>query len=133
VTIVSYSHAVMTCLDAATTLSSQDEIEVEVIDLATIKPMDRETILRSVEKTGRLLVVHDSPEAGGYGAEVLSLVTSDEKSFASLVAPPVRLCGKETPIPFSPELEKQVVPTKEEVVTAVRRLFRPVEPFLFSL
>ncbi len=133
VTIVSYSHAVMTCLDAATTLSAQDEIEVEVIDLATIKPMDRETILRSVQKTGRLLVVHDSPEAGGYGAEVVSLVTSDESSFTSLVAPPVRLCGKESPVPFSPELEKQVVPTKEEVVTAVRRLFRPVEPFHFSL
>ena len=133
VTIVSYSHAVMTCLNAATILSSQDEIDVEVIDLATIKPMDRDTILRSVRKTGRLLVVHDSPEAGGYGAEVVSLVTSDEKSFSSLVAPPVRLCGKESPIPFSPELEKQVVPTKDEVVTAVRRLFRPVEPFLFSL
>ncbi len=133
VTIVSYSHAVMTCLDAATVLSSQDEIEVEVIDLATIKPMDRETILRSVQKTGRLLVVHDSPEAGGYGAEVVALVTSDELGFTSLVAPPVRLCGKESPVPFSPELEKQVVPTKEEVVSAVRRLFRPVEPFHFSL
>lgn len=133
VTIVSYSHAVMTCLDAATILSSQDEIEVEVIDLATIKPMDKETILRSVQKTGRLLVVHDSPEAGGYGAEVVSLVTSDDLSFTSLVAPPVRLCGKESPIPFSPELEKQVVPTKEDVVSAVRRLFRPVEPFHFSL
>ena len=133
VTIVSYSHAVMTCLDASTTLRSQDEIADEVIDLATIKPMDRETIFRSVQKTGRLLVVHDSPEAGGYGAEVVSLVTSDELSFTSLVAPPVRLCGKESPVPFSPELEKQVIPTKEEVVTAVRRLFRPVEPFHFSL
>lgn len=133
VTIVSYSHAVMTCLEAATILSSQDEIEVEVIDLATIKPMDKETILRSVQKTQRLLVVHDSPEAGGYGAEVVSLVVSDEQCFASLVSPPVRLCGKESPIPFSLELEKQVIPTKEEVVASVRRLFRPTEPFLFSL
>lgn len=126
VTIVSYSHAVMTCLDAATTLSSLDEIEVEVIDLATIKPIDRETILRSVKKTGRLLVVHDSPEAGGYGAEVISLVTSEPEGFASLVAPPVRICGKESSIPFSPELEKQVIPSKDEVVKAVRLLFRPV-------
>jgi len=123
VTIVSYSHAVTTCLEAAAVLSAQDEIEAEVLDLVTLKPMDTSTILRSVKKTGRLLIVHDSPEYGGYGAEVSALVASDAECFASLRAPIVRLCGKESPIPFSPELEKQVIPSKEDVVGAVRRLF----------
>ncbi|MDY0243990.1 MAG: dehydrogenase E1 component subunit alpha/beta [Sphaerochaeta sp.] len=123
VTIVAYSHAVQTCLEAATVLSLQDEIDTEVIDLATIKPMDGNAIRQSVRKTGRLLVVHDSPEFGGYGAEVVSQVTSDAKSFASLEVPPLRLCGKESPIPFAPELEKETIPSKEDVVAAVRSLF----------
>lgn len=125
VTIVSYSHAVTTCLEAAAVLSLQDEIEVEVIDLATLKPMDKDAIIRSVKKTGRLLVVHDSPQFGGYGAEVVSLVVDDSDCFASLAANPRRLCGKESPIPFAPELELAVIPSKEEVVEAVRSLFSP--------
>ncbi len=126
VTIVSYSHAVTTCLEAATILNLQDEIDVEVIDLATLKPMDATTIRNSVKKTGRLLVVHDSPEFGGYGAEVVSLVTSDPKSFAALKISPKRLCGKESPIPFVPELEKEIVPSPLDVVNAVRSLFSTI-------
>jgi pyruvate/2-oxoglutarate/acetoin dehydrogenase E1 component len=123
VTLISYSHAVMTCLEAAAILSAQDEIEAEVLDLATLKPMDKDAILRSVKKTGRVVIVHDSPEFGGYGAEVAAIIGSDPICFTSLEAPVVRICGKELPIPFSPELEKQVIPTKEEIVAAVRRLF----------
>ena len=123
VTIVSYSHAVTTCLEASVRLSLQDEIEAEVIDLATLKPMDTQTILRSVKKTGRLLVVHDSPEYGGYGAEVIACVTSDSEALAGLQATPKRLCGKELPIPFAPELETEVIPSTEEVMQAVRSLF----------
>ena len=123
VTLVSYSHAVTTALDAATVLGLQDEIEVEVIDLATLKPMDTQTILKSVRKTGRLLVVHDSPEFGGYGAEVIAAVVNDMHCLAALSVPPKRLCGKELPIPFSPELEQEVIPSKEEVIEAVRSLF----------
>ncbi|MGE4584621.1 MAG: dehydrogenase E1 component subunit alpha/beta [Sphaerochaeta sp.] len=125
VTIVSYSHAVTTVLEAAAVLSLQDEIEVEVIDLATLKPLDTQAILKSVRKTGRLLVVHDSPEYGGYGAEVVAVVTSDERCFSQMLAAPKRLCGKESPIPFAPELELEVIPSKEAVVEAVRSLFSP--------
>ena len=123
VTVVCYSHAVTTVLEAATVLSLQDEIEVEVIDLATLKPMDTQTILKSVRKTGRLLVVHDSPEFGGYGAEVVSAVVSDLQSLSSLRVPPKRLCGKELPIPFAIELEEVMIPGKEEVIASVRSLF----------
>ena len=123
VTLVCYSHAVMTCLEAAAILSAQDEIEAEVLDLATLKPMDKDAILKSVKKTGRVVIVHDSPEFGGYGAEVAAVIGSDPVCFTSLEAPVIRICGKESPIPFSLELEKQVIPTKEEIVTAVRRLF----------
>lgn len=126
VTIVSYSHAVTTCLDAAARLSLQDEIDVEVIDLATLKPMDTQTILRSVKKTGRLLVVHDSPEYGGYGAEVIACVAGDSEALSGLHATPKRLCGKESPIPFAPELEREVIPSTEAVMQAVRSLFEVV-------
>lgn len=126
VTIVSYSHAVTTCLDAAARLSLQDEIDVEVIDLATLKPMDTQTILRSVKKTGRLLVVHDSPEYGGYGAEVIACVAGDGEALSGLHATPKRLCGKESPIPFAPELEREVIPSTEAVMQAVRSLFEVV-------
>lgn len=126
VTIVSYSHAVTTCLDAAARLSLQDEIDVEVIDLATLKPMDTQTILRSVKKTGRLLVVHDSPEYGGYGAEVIACVAGDSEALSGLHATPKRLCGKESPIPFAPELECEVIPSTEAVMQAVRSLFEVV-------
>jgi 2-oxoisovalerate dehydrogenase E1 component len=123
VTLVCYSHAVMTCLEAAAILSAQDEIEAEVLDLATLKPMDKDAILNSVRRTGRVVIVHDSPQFGGYGAEVAAIIGSDPVCFTNLEAPVVRICGKESPIPFSPELEKQVIPLKEEIVVAVRRLF----------
>ncbi|WP_320128238.1 dehydrogenase E1 component subunit alpha/beta [uncultured Sphaerochaeta sp.] len=123
VTLVCYSHAVITCLEAAAILSAQDEIEAEVLDLSTLKPLDREGLLASVRKTGRVVIVHDAPEFGGYGAEVAALISSDPVCFTNLEAPVVRICGKESPIPFSPELEKQVIPTKEEIVCAVRKLF----------
>jgi pyruvate/2-oxoglutarate/acetoin dehydrogenase E1 component len=123
VTIVAYSKAVTTALSAASILSAQDEIEVEIIDLATLKPLDAETILRSVRKTGRLLVVHDSPEFAGFGAEILAAVAGDESAFRSLKTVPKRLCGKELPIPFAQELEKNAVVSKEEIVKSVRLLF----------
>ncbi len=123
VTIVAYSKAVVTALAAASILSAQDEIEVEIIDLATLKPLDTETIIRSVKKTGRLLVVHDAPEFGGFGGEVLSAIATDEAALRSLKTAPKRLCGKEMPIPFSPELEKGSTVTKEAIVKSVRSLF----------
>lgn len=76
-----------------------------------------------MKKTGRLLVVHDAPLHGGFGGEVLASVVSDEEALRCLKAPPQRLCGKEIPIPFSPELEKQATVTKEEIVKSVRSLF----------
>ncbi|NCC65114.1 MAG: pyruvate dehydrogenase, partial [Spirochaetia bacterium] len=84
---------------------------------------DTQTILKSVRKTGRLLVVHDSPEFGGYGAEVVSTVVSDLQCLSSLRVPPKRLCGKELPIPFAIELEQVMIPSKEEVIASVRSLF----------
>jgi 2-oxoisovalerate dehydrogenase E1 component len=121
--IVAYSRGVTVALEAAARLALQDEIEVEVIDLATIKPIDSATICESVIKTGRLLVVHDSPLFGGLAGEVIAQVVNDEQCFAALKAPPKRLGGKESPIPFSIELERAVVPTVDEVVSAARSLF----------
>ena len=122
-TIVSYSRSVTIALEAAARLALQDEIEAEVIDLATLKPMDTRTVVQSVKKTGRLLVVHDSPVYGGFAAEVIAAVTDDSDCFHLLKAPPKRLGGVESPIPFSLELERMVVPSVDGVVAAARSLF----------
>ena len=122
-TIVGYSRSVPIALEAASRLALQDEIEAEVIDLATLKPMDTDAVMRSVKKTGRLIVVHDSPTFGGYGGEVVAAVTGDSACLSALKVPPIRLGGKESPIPFSVELERMIVPTVDDVVEAARSLF----------
>ncbi len=122
-TIVSYSRSVTVALEAAVRLALQDEIEAEVIDLATLKPLDSETIIQSVKKTARLLVVHDSPVAGGFAAEVVASVLADRDCLNLLKAPPKRIGGVESPIPFSVELERMAVPSVDDVVEAARSLF----------
>ncbi len=114
-----------TALSAASILSAQDEIEVEIIDLATLKPLDTETILRSVKKTGRLLVVHDSPEFAGFGAEILAAVAGDEPTsfLEDRSEAPLR---QRTADSFAQELEKGATVSKEEIVKSVRLLFTAV-------
>ena len=96
------------------------EISVEVIDPRTLVPLDLERILKSVEKTGRLLVVHEACIRAGMGAEIVREVV--EKAFDYLDAPPKVLGGLNIPMPYTPPLEKVVTPQKEEIVKAVREI-----------
>lgn len=119
VTIISYAKMVDTCMQAAAQLEEHG-IDAEVIDLRTLKPLDEEAILRSIRKTGRLLIVHEASRMCGVGAEISAIVA--EQAFGSLKAPIMRLTGPDAPAPSSYVLEQAFMPQQDAVVTAALRL-----------
>jgi pyruvate/2-oxoglutarate/acetoin dehydrogenase E1 component len=121
ITLISYSHAVRTCLEAADLLSVEG-VGVEVVDLCSLRPLDVPAILASVRKTGRAVVVHDAPAFGGFGGEVVASIVGDCATFSALKAPVRCVCGKELPVPFNEELEKQIVPSVDEIGSVVKLL-----------
>jgi pyruvate dehydrogenase E1 component beta subunit len=118
-TIVTWSRAVLFALEAATELAAEG-VDAEVIDLRSLVPLDRAAILASVRKTRRLLVVHEAIKRGGYGGEIAALVA--EEAFDDLDAPPRRLAGVETPIPYAAHLERGVIPQVEDIVRVAKEL-----------
>ncbi|MGN6182608.1 MAG: alpha-ketoacid dehydrogenase subunit beta [Thermoanaerobaculia bacterium] len=118
VTLISYAKTVQTCLTAADALQEQG-ISAEVIDLRTLKPLDEATILASVQRTGRAVVVHEAGGPCGVGAEVAAIL--GEKAFGSLKAPVIRLTGPDVPPPASYPLEAAYVPQADAVVAAVKK------------
>ncbi|MBZ9727130.1 alpha-ketoacid dehydrogenase subunit beta [Mesorhizobium sp. ESP6-5] len=123
-TIVATSIMVQKALDAAAALEAEG-IDVEVVDLRTIRPMDKQTVIDSVKKTSRLMCVYEAVKTLGIGAEVSAMIAESE-AFDYLDAPIVRLGGAETPIPYNPELEKATVPQVPDIVTAARDLVKGV-------
>ncbi|MBE1205011.1 alpha-ketoacid dehydrogenase subunit beta [Aminobacter carboxidus] len=119
-TIVATSIMVHKALEAAKTLEAEG-IDVEVVDLRTIRPMDKETVIESVKKTSRLLCVYEGVKTLGVGAEVSAMIAESE-AFDFLDAPIVRLGGAETPIPYNPDLEKATVPQVPDILAAARSL-----------
>lgn len=117
-TIVTYGRMVQMCLTAAETLAA-DGIEVEVIDLRTIAPMDKPAIIESVKKTKHLVIVHEAVKTGGIGGEIAATVTESE-AFNYLDAPIIRLASEDVPVPFCPVLEKGILPDETKIVKAVR-------------
>jgi pyruvate dehydrogenase E1 component beta subunit len=119
-TIVATSIMVQRSLEAAVQLA-EEGIDVEVIDPRTLKPLDKETIVRSVLKTGRVLIVHEAPKTGGYGGELAGIIAESE-AFDYLDAPIVRLAGLDIPIPYNRTLEYNAVPQVETIVEKARDL-----------
>ena len=119
VTLISYGKTVHHCQRAAETLAGQG-IAAEVIDLRSLKPLDESTILASVRKTGRLVVVHEANRLCGIGAEIAALVA--EYAFAALKAPIVRLGGPDAPVAASYPLEQTSVPQAADIAAAAERL-----------
>ena len=119
VTVVATLAMVPRALSAATVLE-RDGISVEVIDPRTLQPLDEETILGSVRKTNRLLIVHEAWVRGGFGAEVSAMVV--DKAFDYLDAPIARLGAPHTPMPYNDRLELEVIPSQERIVEAIRGL-----------
>jgi pyruvate dehydrogenase E1 component beta subunit len=119
VTLVTWSHMVLKSLQAAEELAA-DGISVEVIDLRTLVPMDVDTVLESVARTGRLVIAHEAIKRGGIGGDVAAMVA--ERAFEHLRAPIVRVAGRNTVIPFNLALEKAAVPQVRDIVVAIREL-----------
>jgi len=119
VTLVSYGAMVHRAMEAAESLAGKG-IEVEVVDLRSIVPLDEETILRSIEKTSRALVLYESYRFLGVGAEVAAMIA--EKAFEHLDAPVMRLAPPNVPVPFSPPLEDAFIPQVSDIEAAVDRL-----------
>lgn len=119
-TIVAYSIMVQRALEAAQILSAEG-IDVEVVDPRCLKPLDKKTIVRSVAKTGRVLIAHEAPVTGGFGGEMAAVIAESE-AFDFLDAPIRRLCGRDVPIPYNRTLERAVVPQVEDLVVAARAL-----------
>ncbi|MGM8213440.1 alpha-ketoacid dehydrogenase subunit beta [Virgibacillus sp. W0430] len=118
VTIVATAVMVHKALEAAKELDKEG-IQVEIIDPRTLVPLDEETIVKSVAKTGRLVVVHEAVKRGGYGGEIASMIAESE-AFDYLDAPIKRLGGVSAPIPYNPELEKLAVPQVPDIINAVK-------------
>ncbi|MBW1862874.1 MAG: alpha-ketoacid dehydrogenase subunit beta, partial [Deltaproteobacteria bacterium] len=118
-TVACYGGSVHTAMEAAKILS-EEEITLEVLDLRCLVPLDRESLLGSVGKTGRLVVLHDATKFAGFGAEVAAIVA--EEDFEYLKAPIKRVAAPDIPVPFSPPLERFYKPDPKMVVEAVRSI-----------
>ncbi|PJF47517.1 MAG: dehydrogenase [Chloroflexi bacterium] len=121
-TLVSAGMTVHRALEAAEQLAGEG-IDCEVIDLRTLKPYDLHTIVQSVKKTGRVLIAHEAPLLGGYGAEIAAAVAQSE-AFAYLEAPIIRLGGADTPMPYNRTMERAATPQTEHIVEHARKLAR---------
>ena len=118
-TVVTWSGMLGVAMGAAEKLS-QEGIEMEIVDLRTLTPLDRETILTSVEKTGRLIVLHEATRTGGFGGEIAAVVM--EEGFRHLKAPLRRVTGPDIPVPASPPLEKFYIPDQNDLIKAAREI-----------
>jgi 2-oxoisovalerate dehydrogenase E1 component beta subunit len=118
-TILSYAAMMHTSLEAANALA-QEGIEAEVIDLRTLLPLDEETILTSVKKTNRCLVVHEDTKTGGIAGELAAILC--EKAFGDLDGPLMRVTSLDTPVPYAPPLEEYFLPNVKKVFDAAKAL-----------
>jgi 2-oxoisovalerate dehydrogenase E1 component len=121
-TIVTYGTTVHWCMRAATQLKDEHDIEAEVIDLRSLVPLDMDTVVKSVRKTGKALVVHEDKVFGGFGGEIAAQIT--EKCFDCLDGPVFRVGSEYTPVPFAKVLEREVLPQVEDVVRKALELAR---------
>jgi 2-oxoisovalerate dehydrogenase E1 component beta subunit len=110
---------VYTADEAAQQLEA-DGVSVEILDLRTIIPWDREAVLESVRKTSKVLVLHEDTRTGGFGGEIAATIA--EEAFEDLDAPVRRVGAPDTPVPFSPPLEKAFIPQVDDVAAALREL-----------
>ncbi len=118
-TVLCYG-AMVHVVNEAVEVAVQEGLDPEVIDLMTLSPLDEETVLRSAQKTGRVVIVHEAPRTCGYGAELSALIA--EKALMSLEAPIARVTGFDTPFPYS--LEAEYLPTPERIVAQLRETAR---------
>jgi 2-oxoisovalerate dehydrogenase E1 component beta subunit len=117
--VITWGAMVYTAQEAAEQLDG-DGVSVEIVDLRTILPWDKEAVLASARKTSKVLVLHEDTRTGGFGAEIAATIA--EEAFEDLDAPVKRITAPDTPVPFSPVLEKAYLPQVEDVVAGLREL-----------
>jgi len=116
VTLITYSYMTLKCLEAAN-LMQKEGISVEVVDLRTLTPLDKETVLEAARKTGRVIIVHEACKRGGVGGDLAAMIM--EEAYDDLDGPVMRIAGKNTPIPYNIGIEKASVPSVEEIVEGI--------------
>ena len=119
VTLITWGAMVYTADEAATKLE-EEGISVEVLDLRTLIPWDRDAVLESVARCSKVLVLHEDTRTGGFGAEIAATIA--EEAFEQLDAPVRRLAAPDAPVPFAPTLEKAFIPQVDDVAAALRDL-----------
>jgi 2-oxoisovalerate dehydrogenase E1 component beta subunit len=117
ITVVTWGAMVYTAEEAAKQL---DDVSVEIIDLRTVMPWDKAAVLESARKTSKVLVLHEDTRTGGFGAEIAATIAED--AFEDLDAPVKRIAAPDTPVPFSPPLEKAFIPQVDDVAAGLREL-----------
>lgn len=122
-TIITYGRMLPMCLEAAELLEKEEGISVEIVDPRTLVPLDKDTLIGSAKKTGRVLIVHEACQTGGFGGEIAAVI-ADSEAFFYLDAPIKRYGGLDVPIPYCPELEKNVVPTLPNIRKKIIELVR---------
>lgn len=121
IVLITYGAMVHTALEAADALA-RDGLELEVIDLRSLVPLDWETILESVHRINKVIILHEDVRTGGMGGEIAAVIA--EKAFDALDGPIVRVTAPDTPVPYSPPLEDAFIPQSADVVAAARRLVK---------
>jgi 2-oxoisovalerate dehydrogenase E1 component beta subunit len=117
--IITYAAMVYTALEGAETLSKEG-IDVEIVDLRTVSPLDREAIAETVRKTSKVIILHEHPRTGGLAGEIASII--NEEAFDALDGPIVRIAAQDSPVPFSPPQEEYFLPKVSDVLREARRL-----------
>jgi len=121
-TVITWGMLVQRSLDAARKAEERYNATVEVIDLRTLNPLDRETVLVSVRKTGKVLIAHEDTLTGGFGAEIAAIIAAE--AFDRLDAPILRVAAKDAPIPYAPVLENAMLPQEKDVLAGMEKLLR---------
>lgn len=119
-TILTYGAMVHQCLAAARVLEEADDLEVEILDLRSLSPLDRDAIMESVKRTNKVLIVHEDTLTGGIGAELAAMLA--EELFEYLDGPVTRVAAPDVPFPYAPPLEEAYLPDAEKILTAAREL-----------
>lgn len=119
ITIITYGAMVHTALDASKVLEERG-IDLEILDLRTLLPLDKDTIFNSVKKTNKVIILHEATKTGGIGAEVSALIS--EEIFDHLDGPIIRIAAPDTPVPYSPPMEEFFIPKVSDVVSAAEKL-----------
>jgi 2-oxoisovalerate dehydrogenase E1 component beta subunit len=119
VTVITWGAMVYTAEEAAKQLE-QDDVSVEIVDLRSIMPWDKEAVLASVRKCSKVLVLHEDTRSGGFGGEIAATIA--EEAFEDLDAPVKRIAAPDTPVPFAPPLEKAFIPQVADVVAGLKEL-----------